>query len=232
MLPRRLPRLGVLGVRVQPPSPRPCPQPPPRLGATSSSRLSVTPIATDPQTHPNINRGLWTEETVLAHRDQAKSFPVGTELGVLKWRHANASQALLPLSVTCWASGKGNSASATIEYESEMAAHLPLSFVRISIPCGTAPKISDVGEGEARYNSKLEVLEWRIELIEGSNKNGSIEFTAPDTDPSSFFPIQVSFTASGTLSGLEVATVADARSSKPVAYAASYALEVEDYQIA
>ena len=31
---------------------------------------------------------------------QAKSFPVGTELGVLKWRHANASQTLLPLSGT------------------------------------------------------------------------------------------------------------------------------------
>ena len=35
-----------------------------------------------------------------------------------------------------------------------------------------------------------QTLEWRIELIDGSNKNGSIEFTAPDADPASFFPIQ------------------------------------------
>ena len=34
------------------------------------------------QTHPNINRGLWTEETVLAHRDQVGGW--GGDLGGLK----------------------------------------------------------------------------------------------------------------------------------------------------
>eukprot|EP00286_Rhodomonas_abbreviata_P017708 CAMPEP_0181318598 /NCGR_PEP_ID=MMETSP1101-20121128/17095_1 /TAXON_ID=46948 /ORGANISM="Rhodomonas abbreviata, Strain Caron Lab Isolate" /LENGTH=183 /DNA_ID=CAMNT_0023426085 /DNA_START=1 /DNA_END=548 /DNA_ORIENTATION=- len=33
------------------------------------------------KTHPNINRGLWADDALLCHRDQSKSFPVGTELG-------------------------------------------------------------------------------------------------------------------------------------------------------
>jgi hypothetical protein len=55
----------------------------------------------------------------------------------------------------------------------------------------STPKIAEVGEGEARYDGRKEAVEWRIEMVDGSNKTGSMEFTAPDTDPASFFPINV-----------------------------------------
>ncbi len=45
------------------------------------------PPRADPSPPLPPRRGAW----------QAKSFPVGTELGVLKWRLANAPQSLLPL---------------------------------------------------------------------------------------------------------------------------------------
>lgn len=38
------------------------------------------------KSHPNIDKGLYTSENVLRLRDPQKPFPVGSPLGILKWR--------------------------------------------------------------------------------------------------------------------------------------------------
>lgn len=145
-------------------------------------------------------RGLWAEENVLSHRDQTKNFPVGNELGILKWRIPAPST--LPVTVSCWPSAVGNNATVNLEYESESA--MTISGLYVSVPCNSTPNITDIGEGDARYNAKKGMVEWKVDLIDGSNRNGSLEFTVPDTDVDSFFPITVSFTAEGTMSGIKV----------------------------
>lgn len=179
------------------------------------------------KTHPNINRGLWAEENVLSHRDQTKNFPVGNELGILKWRIP--SPATLPVTVTCWPSAVGNNATVNLEYESESA--MTITGMYVSVPCNGNPNITDIGEGDARFNAKKGMVEWKVDLIDDSNRNGSLEFTVPDTDIDSFFPISVTFAAEGTLSGMKVSAVTDTRSEKALTFAAHQSLEVEEYEI-
>jgi len=182
------------------------------------------------KTHPNINRGMWADDAILCHRDQSKSFPVGTELGVLKWRlPPSTSSSLLPIAVSCWPSVSGSSATVNLEYESTSS--LALSSLRVVVPCPSEASVSDVSEGDARYLARNETVEWRVELVDDSNRSGSIEFSADDVDADAFFPISVAFSASETLSGLSVATVLDARNDSPLQFAASTILEVEDYEI-
>ena len=37
------------------------------------------------KTHPNINRNLYQQQNLLALRDPDRPFPVGSQVGVLKW---------------------------------------------------------------------------------------------------------------------------------------------------
>mmetsp|Transcript_51558 Transcript_51558/g.120955 ORF Transcript_51558/g.120955 Transcript_51558/m.120955 type:complete len:515 (+) Transcript_51558:226-1770(+) len=182
------------------------------------------------KTHPNINRGMWADDAVLCHRDQTKNFPVGTELGVLKWRlPPSTNSALLPIGISCWPSVSGNNATVNLEYES--ASSLDLANLRVIVPCPAQATVADVSEGDARYLAKSGTVEWRVELVDDANRSGNMEFSADDVDADAFFPISVSFTATGTLCGIQVSTVSDTRNDSPLQFAASTMLEVEEYEI-
>ena len=85
------------------------------------------------KTHPNIGRPMWQEDKVLSHKDQSKSFPVGNELGVLKWRLPDAGEKLLPITISCWPSASGSSVTVNLEYEKTGA--LDVSDLRVIVPC-------------------------------------------------------------------------------------------------
>jgi hypothetical protein len=72
---------------------------------------------------------------------------------------------------------------------------------------------------------------WTIELIDDANRSGSAEFVVPAADPSSFFPIQVAFSAAHTLCDVAVASVVAADSGEPVKFGASTALVTEEYTV-
>lgn len=38
------------------------------------------------KTHPNIDKGLYSSQSVLGLKDPQKPFPAGSPLGILKWR--------------------------------------------------------------------------------------------------------------------------------------------------
>ena len=54
-------------------------------------------------------------------------------------------------------------------------------------------------DGDWQYDPRKSLMLWRIDLIDDSNKSGSMEFVVPVTRPESFFPVNVSFQASKTL---------------------------------
>ena len=47
-------------------------------------------------------------------------------------------------------------------------------------------------DGDYHHDSRKNILEWRLSVIDQDNKTGSLEFSIPGT-PDDFFPVTVSF---------------------------------------
>lgn len=70
------------------------------------------------KTHPNINKPAFHNESELGLRDRSRPFPVGSTVGVLKWRMVSMDEAIVPLIINCWPTQTGGDAwEVTVEYE-------------------------------------------------------------------------------------------------------------------
>ena len=49
------------------------------------------------QTHPNVDKKLFTAESVIGLKNPEKSFPLNNDVGVLKWRLQTTDESLIPL---------------------------------------------------------------------------------------------------------------------------------------
>ena len=49
------------------------------------------------QTNPNVDKNLFKNNSVIGLRDPSKSFPIGTDVGVLKWRFQTQEETEIPL---------------------------------------------------------------------------------------------------------------------------------------
>lgn len=65
-----------------------------------------------------------------------------------------------------------------------------------------SPVIGEV-DGEYDYDSKKHLLNWRLPLVDSSNKDGSMEFSIPG-NPADFFPVSVTFFSSKSYCNIEV----------------------------
>ena len=65
-----------------------------------------------------------------------------------------------------------------------------------------APVVGDV-DGEYHYDAKKHILEWRVSVIDATNKTGSMEFNVAGL-PGDFFPIRVYFVSSKSYCNIEV----------------------------
>ncbi len=54
-------------------------------------------------------------------------------------------------------------------------------------------------DGDWRYDARKSIMLWSIDIIDDSNRTGSLEFVVPNTRPESFFPVTVNFNATRTL---------------------------------
>jgi len=61
-------------------------------------------------------------------------------------------------------------------------------------------------EGDYRHDSRKNILEWRLPVIDASNKSGSMEFTVTG-HTNDFFPVNVSFVSKKSFCDIEVGTV-------------------------
>ena len=50
------------------------------------------------QTHPNVDKRLFTSDNMIGLKQANRSFPINSDIGVLKWRLQTVDEALLPLS--------------------------------------------------------------------------------------------------------------------------------------
>ncbi len=63
-------------------------------------------------------------------------------------------------------------------------------------------------DGDYHYDSRKQALLWSIDLIDDTNRSGSMEFVIASAATSdAFFPVDVSFSAQHTLADVRIAAV-------------------------
>jgi hypothetical protein len=179
------------------------------------------------KTHPNIDKAKFADESVLALKDLARSFPVNTDLAVLKWRYATTESSEAPLVVSCWPSASGGTSQVTVEYE--LRDGFVLHDVEIAVPCPDArPKVTnDVGS----YTVSGGRLLWKIDMVDAGNANSVLELTVPAASADAFFPVEVRFASRSLFCQVKVDTVAAVTDGAPVPFRPSAALLVESYSV-
>lgn len=180
------------------------------------------------QTHPNVDKKRFAASSVVGLKNPDKPFPVGQDIGVLKWRFQTQDEALMPLSINCWPNDNGE---VNIEYELEQE-NMELEDVVINIPCPSgvgAPVISE-GDGEQHFDSHKKVLQWRLPFIDATNKSGSLEFSI-NGHPDDFFPVNVSFVSKNSYCDISACGVRMHESEEPVKFSSEVVFVVDKYEI-
>lgn len=82
---------------------------------------------------------------------------------------------------------------------------MELHDVRISIPLGSSavPEIAAI-DGSHRHLSQEGTLLWTMDLLDQSNRTGSLEFNIASRDPEAFFPITVTFASTQLFCNVQV----------------------------
>eukprot|EP00798_Chlamydomonas_sp_ICE-L_P008070 gene8070-1312_t len=181
------------------------------------------------KTHPNIDKAVYSASNVLSLKDPSRPFPTGSELGILKWRMVSKKDNLVPITINCWPSVSGDQSYVNIEYESTSTFDLQNVVITIPLP-GQSPSVNQI-DGDWRYDSKRSVLLWTIELIDDTNRSGSMEFVLPATDSESFYPVEVSFTSTKTFCDVHVDTVTNTNSEAPVKFSYKKFMGTSEYQV-
>ena len=101
------------------------------------------------KTHPNIDKAQYSSSNRLGLKDPSRPFPIGSELGILKWRMQSKDESLVPITINCWPSVSGGQTYVNIEYESTSDFDLQNVTVVIPLPhAGHAPSVNQVsGKG-------------------------------------------------------------------------------------
>uniref|UniRef100_A0A0B6ZUS6 Coatomer subunit delta n=1 Tax=Arion vulgaris TaxID=1028688 RepID=A0A0B6ZUS6_9EUPU len=180
------------------------------------------------QTHPNIDKKQFTQISVITLKNPEKPFPVGQDIGVLKWRFQTQDEAHIPLTINCWPNDNGE---VNIEYELEQD-DLDLQDVEISIPCpsGVGPPVINQCDGEHHYENHKKILQWRLPYIDSSNKSGSLEFVIKG-QPDDFFPITASFVSKHSFCDIQIDDVQQIDGGATEKFSSDVLFFVEKYEI-
>jgi len=185
------------------------------------------------RTHPNIDKNLFSAQNILGLKDAGRPFPVGSPLGVLRWRLQTKDESVVPLIINCWPSESGNGSQVNVEYE--LIALQELRDVVIVIPTRTGsvqPRLAEIDQGDFAYNSRTQSVEWKIALIDNANRTGNLEFHTALMDPSNFFPVSAAFLSRATYLQLSIQGIVNAASNEPVKFSSDVSLSTEQYMVA
>ncbi|KAL2085837.1 hypothetical protein ACEWY4_019157 [Coilia grayii] len=183
------------------------------------------------QTHPNVDKKLFSSESLIGLKNAEKSFPLNNDVGVLKWRLQTTDESLIPLTINCWPSESSTGCDVNIEYElQEDSLELKDVVVAIPLPSGVgAPVIGDV-DGEYRHDSRRNILEWLLPVIDAGNRSGSMEFSIAG-QASNFFPIAVSFVSTNNFCDIQVVKVTPVDGDGSVRFSTETSFVADKYEI-
>jgi len=204
----------------------------------SSTKIKIQMINKDQrgvqlQTHPNIDKKQWQQSALIGLKNPDKPFPIGQDVGVLKWRMQQQDEDYLPIKIVCWPNDTGSgSCDVNVEYDLQFD-DLELLDVSITIPvpsgCG-APVVGNC-DGAYNYDSRKNILSWTIPVVDKNNSNGQLEFSMPSNEDD-FFPVEVDFHSTKTLyTPISVQSVCEVGTNVPAKYSTEVGLLVEKYTI-
>merc|ERR1719263_2203276 len=148
--------------------------------------------------------------TLEVHTDESSCIRVFTELG------DNQSQ------------GIQFKTHPNIDYEASEAFELQNLTIVIPIPGSEPPSVNSC-DGEWRLGNQC--LVWQVELVDDSNRSGSMEFVLSNVDSDGIYPIEVEFTSPNLFVDLSVAGVVSCADEQPVRYALRSSLASQQYEI-
>lgn len=184
------------------------------------------------KTHPKIDKKNFQNNSVIALKDTAGTFPLSQPIGVLKWRIVSDEEDDIPFTINCWPSPNGSgSVDVNIEYElNNTKLELDDVVVSIPIPHGAQPNVSDV-DGMYNVDRARGQLQWQIPTIDASNNTGSLDFSVAGGDASAFFPATVSFHCKKPYYNIEVDTVTNKTDGQAVDFSQTVALIPDQYAV-
>ena len=183
------------------------------------------------KTHPNIDKALHASDGILGLKDPNRPFPMGSPLGILKWRYQTRDESMVPLSINCWPSVSGGESVVSIEYEATESFDLHNVVISIPLPPLRDPPVVNQVDGDFTYDNRRNVLMWDIQLVDKSNRNGSMEFVVPAAESDGFFPIEVNFTSNKTYCDVKVDSVTRTTDGCPVKFFGASTLVCDSYQV-
>lgn len=159
------------------------------------------------RTHPNVDKGVFNNSSVIQLKDPAKRFPANNSIGVLRWRVASSGSDnadILPITFTVWVNKGSDSTTVTVEYE--FTGSDSLRDVVVTIPYGASePTVSSF---DAVYEVSGDSLDWNIGTVDDSNASGSFEFeSVGDGDEDEFFPMNVRFSKANPFVEVDVTDI-------------------------
>ncbi|XP_058805448.1 coatomer subunit delta [Phymastichus coffea] len=184
------------------------------------------------QTHPNVDKELFKTKGQIGLKVPSKPFPLHTDVGVLKWRLQSQEEIVLPISINCWPSENGEGGcDVNIEYELEHK-NLELNDVQINIPLpmGSNPIVSEC-DGQYSYEARKNILLWSLPIIDASSKSGAMEFSVPNSRPSDFFPLRVSFTSKTPYARISIIDVVLVDDDSPVKHSVDTVFITDNYEV-
>ena len=212
------------------------------LNTDAANGKAVVPLQMGPnpgfqfKTHPNIDKQLFANETTLGLRDPTRPFPVGSAVGVLKWRLVSTDEALVPLVINAWPTQTGGTSwEVTVEYElSNAYPNLEIHNLSVTIPAPVdAPPGIDASAGTATFSRRENAVTWSVPLIDSTATSGTVELQLnglPSAD--SLYPITVDFSAASTLCSITIPEVRSAEAGGgALPFTSAATLLVDSYTI-
>ncbi|KAJ3128416.1 Coatomer subunit delta [Nowakowskiella sp. JEL0407] len=184
------------------------------------------------QTHPQIDKKLFSDDNILGLKDSSRPFPLGQALGILKWRYVSKDESSMPIAINCWPSPSGTgSCDVNIEYELQ-SSKLELRDVVITIPYpgSTPPTVKDV-EGHYQIDRQRRTIEWKLPIIDETNKVGLLEFSVESEDVGAFYPISANFTSNSLYLDVEIDQVYFVANQDSVSFSKETLLAVDEYTV-
>ena len=185
------------------------------------------------QTHPNVNKAIYEKSNLLQLKDANKGFPSARPVGVLKWSYSSTTnEDMIPIKINCWPEEEGRGVmSVSIEYSMDLP-NVALHDVKITVPLGTtdSPKITSI-DGNYKHNSSNGEMVWEIDVIDNSNRSGSLEFTINQKDSDAFFPINLQFVSQNLYCKIDVVSVKSLNDDSPIMYGCTKNMSSDEYVI-
>lgn len=170
------------------------------------------------KTHPNVDRNLFSTESVIGLKNPEKPFPSNDQnLGVLRWRGVGKADEnkFVPIQFTTWLTANGNATDVTLEYELSDSYSEAISSITVLVPVYT--------DNIELKSDKAQIMEisdegviFQLESL-SPGENGVLEFSI-GANEDDLFPIEVSFTSEnpvntlGNVKVLDIVSVTDEES--------------------